>query len=302
MIYVYLEGRFGNLLYCIATAATLAQRYDEPYCAVVNKNYYCTPPDDCLLPEYIAPLKNTIFRNIPFADEVPLTCPWHDCNSQIPEIIKGQDMCLYSFEVTDYSPELAASLFAPSEQIISQLQELYPTLNHEYTCSVAVRRGDFLTLPMHSPAEDYAFYRKCMKRLEKKWHTKDIHYFITSDDIEWCKQHFVGKQFTFVEDTYLNQLYIAALCRCNILSNSTFAQWGGVINVHKDKVVYYPDPIGGIGVRNRTFYHLNAPIGWIPIKHYSSEYKRGVRLWLKEGIKKRIITLYCKLCGKSQSK
>lgn len=279
----------GNLLWFISVAASLAKRYGEDYRAVVNENYYCTPPDDCYLPDYIAPLKDTIFRNVPFADKVSENAKWYACNRKGEEIPikKGKDICLYSsVDTSAMDKEVAQALFAPDDVMAAELKQRYPVLNHPHTCSIAVRRGDFLTLPVTSPAEDMAYYRKCMRRLERDIHTRDVHYIVTSDDYEWCKERFQGKQFTVVDESPLVELYITSLCRYNILSNSTFAVWGGVLNIHEDKHIYYPNPMGGIGARKQSYYRLDAPHGWIPVKHYSYEFLKGVLMWVVIGMKK----------------
>jgi hypothetical protein len=66
-------------------------------------------------------------------------------------------------------------------------------------------------------------------------------YFIFSDDIEWCKQNFIGENYIFVEneEDYIS-LYMISLCKDNINANSTFSWWGSWLNKNDNKKVIFP--------------------------------------------------------------
>lgn len=305
MIYVFLEGRLGNLLYQIAAAATLSERLHVPYCAVVNKNYHCTEPDNCSLTEYIKPYKETIFRNIPFAESIPADAVWmpyDGLNLREIQTIPVQGFVLYggNQDVHFYSEMVLQRLFAPPIDTSNGLKQKFPVLQTGTTCSVVVRRGDYLRLPMTNPVEDEAYYHKCMLMVQKMLRTKDIHYLVISDDTEWCKRHFKGKNITIVPHIDpLTDLHVASLCKHNIISNSTFAEWGAHLNTNPGKIVLYPNPWFGRAMWHyeKENIHRMVPSEWIPVHHYSRAYMYGCLLYVIKGtlkhLKKLIASFKC---------
>lgn len=151
MIYINLEGRLGNNLWQIA-AATLAERLDEPFCAVSNRYYHCPEPDNCNFTDYILPFKKTIFRNIKFVDAIPDDCYYYEYNGDLNKITEMPATNIrlegYFQDIDIVSEVLAQSLFSPTDDIIALLKDRYPILNRENTCAIVVRRGDY----SHTPA------------------------------------------------------------------------------------------------------------------------------------------------------
>lgn len=231
-IYVILEGRLGNNLWQIAAAATLAERLQVPFYAVPNKDYFCPEPDNCPFPEYIAPFRKTIFRDVQFSEKVPENCKHIDFGypGHEKKQIEGDYICLHCCypNIKTISIPLVQKLFAPSSDLCTQLKKKYPVLTQQNTCSVVVRRGDYLRLSITNPAEDYYYYWKCMRKVKKLTGIKDMHYVIITDDEKWCRKYFRGHNMHLVQkEDPLIDLYISSLCSCNVLSNSTFALWGG---------------------------------------------------------------------------
>lgn len=233
MVYAFLEGRLGNNLWQIGAAATLAEQLNEPFRAILSNTYWCPEPDNCSLADYIRPFQKTIFRNVQFVDSLPSDTVHVDYGYQEQPFTKSaENICLHCCypNMDTISVPLVQRLFEPTAEQQETLYKNYPVLKHPRTCCIVVRRGDYLHLPITNPAEDYLYYHKCMRRLEKQLHTKDIQYIIVSDDVDWCKKHF-RKDNMFVVDNHepLVDLYLISLCCFNILSNSTFALWGGGI-------------------------------------------------------------------------
>lgn len=298
MIYINLEGRIGNNLWQVAAAATLAERLGTGFVAVPNKYYHCPEPDNCMFPDYIEPYKQTIFRQVVFAESCPDDCYAYEVETDLCAIqsLPAENVRIEGyFQDVRYISELVVqSLFTPPRQDeLIHLKTAYPVLAEKHTCSIVVRRGDYLQLPLKFPAEDMAYYRKCMRIMEKRLHTKDIHYLVISDDTDWCRRHFRGKRFTIVPHTTpLADLYVASLCQHNIISNSSFAQWGALLNTNPNKVVLYPSPWFGIGNRRYDTHGAGMPKGWTKVHHYSAAYLYGVLLFLFYGTRKHIIQIY----------
>lgn len=288
-VYVILEGRLGNNLWQVAAAATLAERLHVPYYALPNRYYICPEPDNCSFVDYIVQFRDTIFRNVLFVDERPAEAVYlyePDLTKihHIPEnglLIEG-----YFQDYRMISEQIVQQLFAPDYHVQQSLRRKYPVLSSLFTCAIVVRRGDFLKLPMQFPVEDMAFYRKCMRRLERKLHCYEVRYLVISDDPVWCRKTFTGERFTIVEEPPLIDLYLSSMCQHNILSNSSFACWGALLNNNPDKHVYYPFPYLGIGMRRIDNICYALPVTWNRVFHLSRAYRYGVWLWFIQGIQK----------------
>ena len=296
MIYINLEGRIGNNLWQIGAAATLAERLGEEFVAVPNRYYHCPEPDDCLFTEYIKPYKQTIFRNVRFADECPADCYCYEYETDLTDIhlLPAANVRLegYFQDIRYVSEEVVKRLFLPTAQQVEEIEHAFAIHRDMQTCAVVVRRGDYTRLPMQFPTEDMCFYRKCMRLLEHRLHTHKVHYFIISDDTDWCARHFSRERFTIVPHIDpLTDLYVASLCRHNIISNSSFAQWGALLNRNTDKTVLYPSPWFGISNRRLDNHGANMPTGWTKVHHISGAYLKGVCLYLYYGTMKHVVKL-----------
>lgn len=95
----------------------------------------------------------------------------------------------------------------------------------EATCSVHVRRGDYVNLSeIHCfPGNDY--YVSSMERVRSKF--GNVRFLIFSDDIEWCKNSkiFEGCDFS---DAGLDsvEMCMMSMCKFHIIANSSFSWWG----------------------------------------------------------------------------
>jgi hypothetical protein len=66
-------------------------------------------------------------------------------------------------------------------------------------------------------------------------------FLVFSDDMEWCKENFIGDQFIFVEgENDVTDLWIMSYCKHNIIANSSFSWWGAWLNDYKHKIVVAP--------------------------------------------------------------
>lgn len=97
------------------------------------------------------------------------------------------------------------------------------------SCSVHIRRGDYVNLDKYHPMPTMDYYNKAIQMVET-YYGDDVNFYIFSDDIEWCKQNFVDDKFTFIEG--FNE--IEDLCRMttteyHIIANSSFSWWGAYL-------------------------------------------------------------------------
>ena len=131
--------------------------------------------------------------------------------------------------------------FAMPESVKAILEQIRAA----QSVSVHIRRGDYLD-PSHGGiysgicTEEY--YRKAFELIEEKY--PDAVYFIFSNDAEWTKQNFSGKNRVIVEgtteDTGYLDMYLMSHCKHNIIANSSFSWWGAWLNDNPQKTVIAP--------------------------------------------------------------
>jgi hypothetical protein len=92
------------------------------------------------------------------------------------------------------------------------------------TILISVRRGDFLNHP-HFFQLTYKYYFLALVNNFPDWKERNLVF--TSDDISYCKRHFVFiKNSLFLEDlSPIEQLALGSECSDFIISNSTFSWW-----------------------------------------------------------------------------
>ena len=113
---------------------------------------------------------------------------------------------------------------------------------------VNFRRTDFLDLKNSAETHgvvDYDYYIKAIDLIAKR--IKSPHFFIFSDDIEWCKENVkITYPITFVEHSFKGEKFSSYLqlmknCKHFIIPNSTFAWWAAWLSESKDKIVIAPN-------------------------------------------------------------
>jgi hypothetical protein len=138
-------------------------------------------------------------------------------------------------------------------------------LSHKNSVSIHVRRGDYLH-GNELRVLDIEYYETSIKRLLDLV-DNDPFYYVFSDDIDWCKEHFKGKRtIHFVEinkgiHSY-KDMFLMASCKHNIISASTFSWWAAYLNNNPDKIVVAPKFWYTSKYRYKENFDLKVP-GWI---------------------------------------
>lgn len=105
--------------------------------------------------------------------------------------------------------------------------------------SIHVRRGDYLVAPhssYHINLAATSYYDDAIKMFPGD------KFLVFSDDIEWCRQNFVGDEFEFSEGkTEIEDMNLMAACKHNIIANSTFSWWAAWLNNNPHKIVVVPE-------------------------------------------------------------
>lgn len=110
--------------------------------------------------------------------------------------------------------------------------------------SLHVRRGDYAAIAATTAFHGLMgldYYREAVKQITKK--VKNPHFFVFSDDPEWCKKNLVIKfPTTYVSHNTdgAEDMRLMIQCQHHIIANSTFSWWGAWLNPNEKKLVYAP--------------------------------------------------------------
>jgi len=118
----------------------------------------------------------------------------------------------------------------------------------EKSCAIHVRRTDYLKYPNIHPCLDIEYYRKAIQYMKSFGYNK---FLIFSDDLDWCKNNFNGKEYAFSDKNTKNyeDFILMSLCSSYIIANSTFSWWVAWLNADTEKKIVAP----------KIWFGLNGP-------------------------------------------
>lgn len=134
---------------------------------------------------------------------------------------------------------------------INKIQDIFQKKYNikENTCSLHVRRGDYLNLSNYHVNLTIDYYKKAIEQVGK-----EEQFLVFSDDIEWCK-----KEFNFLKNVSFSEncqdwqdIILMSLCKNNIIANSSFSWWGAWLNQHHDSLKIAPKKWFANNVNNDT--------------------------------------------------
>lgn len=253
-----LMGGLGNYMFQIAAAYAYAKKYD------MHVGFDCSESSGPH--RHITDYQNNILKGVDL---------YYKRKYQPLQISENgfhyQELPHYKSDIFLYGYFQSEKYFKDCEDEIKDLFMSYDVelsddvknlINTENTCSIHVRRGDYLKSPNHHPTQSMNYYMKAIKKMPK-----DSVFLIFSDDMEWCKQNFpdLPEKFKFIEgNNDYEDLYIMSHCKNNIICNSTFSWWGAWLNRNVDKIVVAPSVWFGPAYSNNNTEDLYCE-GWIRI-------------------------------------
>ena len=153
-------------------------------------------------------------------------------------------------------------LFSFPKEVIENVKNKYLDILKYNTCSIHVRRGDYLKYPNSHPIQTIEYYQNSISFFSEK-----NKFLIFSDDIEWCKDNFPNEpdKFKFIEGNKdYEDLLLMSLCNNNIICNSTFSWWAAWLNKNENKIVIAPKLWFGDSYKNHDTSDLYCE-NWIKI-------------------------------------
>lgn len=262
MIYVLLDGRLGNNLFQIATAASLADANNTNY-QVLVRDYYT--PDAKWLAQYLKQFENNILRNVNVTNQVPgELAKYVEKDFHYSPIPYTENMLLTGFFQSEkyFNPKVVRAIFEIDPETKQYIHNKYGHLFTDEITSIHVRRGDYLKSCDQFAVCSYPYYRDAINHIGK-----NKRFLITSDDIAWCRKKFKGNNFFFSEgEKAVVDIYLQSMCSNNIISNSSFSWWGAWMNKNPRKQVICPTPWFALSFDDKNKNDL-IPDGWVKLKN-----------------------------------
>lgn len=254
MTMVDIHGRFGNQLFMYAFAFALRKR-TRSVCVFDNTQaVYILPKYFELSSFYNVVLKIPILRRYyrVFCHEYKES---HDilCDD-IPDVADELDYKYYDgfYQSQKYFGQYLEPIrkrFKVKKKFVNVFQRLYgDVFSKNKVIVMHIRRTDYLTfgkdlgLGYDSVSLPVSYYQHALQQIDGLSQYRII---VIGDDLEWGKRNFSNYPNIYFER---NELIVDWLLLLNanvcILSNSTFAYWGGVLNNIKSECYA---PLGWLG-------------------------------------------------------
>jgi len=230
-----LAGGLGNYLFQIAAAYSYALKHGKKPVFNTNLSIKVHRGIECYF--------DNILRSIEKKDTVATQTTIGEQGFQfteLPFVANGVALTGY-FQSEKYFKEYEKEikdLFSCPDHIKESINKRFPSMDSVESCSIHVRRGDYVKLQDIHPVQSMPYFMKALNKMPK-----DCSIFVFSDDIEWCKNSFpdMGERIHFVEGySDVEDLYLMSMCDHNIISNSTFSWWAAWLNDNPKKIVVAP--------------------------------------------------------------
>lgn len=129
----------------------------------------------------------------------------------------------------DYRQELI-NIFRFDEDSLNESSKTWRgrIISEINSCSIHVRRGDFLKDPKWGKAITEDYYEKAIEKIRKE--SQDVKFYVFSNDIAWCRERWGDNGFFYIDcnkgiDSW-QDMFLMTCCRHHINANSSFSWWG----------------------------------------------------------------------------
>jgi hypothetical protein len=216
-------GRLGNQLFQIAAVVGTARR---------NGCDYIFPPWEYA--QFFA-------RPIPQTERISLVRYYCQPDFAYQDIDIAESTSLVGvYQSERYFQHCIAEvrdLFTPHPAFADELRSRCGSVLDGKTCSLHVRRTDYLGHPDYAELTASDYYERAIRQFDD-----DTTFIVFSDDCDWCKRRFPGPRFVFAEaEPDIASLFLMSLCQGHIIANSSFSWWGAWLDPNPHKKVIAPD-------------------------------------------------------------
>lgn len=246
-LFIMLHGGLGNQLFQVAAAFEIAKKYKMFLILLYKDDYHESMTHNTRLDEFLSSIFSffnyTSINNIDFSKAIVYNeSMCFDYNDSI--IQHNFDYFLSGYfqnkkYLKNYKNEFLDIIKNPI--ICDNLNLSYPLLKESYF--IHVRRGDYLKSELYSFDKDI-YFESSIECILKKEDNPNVHFYILSDDINFCKTY---EKFNNINKTFINEMntlnsfYFMSLCfKGGICSNSTFSGWATNLNFNQNKTIIFP--------------------------------------------------------------
>ena len=256
-------GGLGNMLFQVAFAESLSKKFD---CDVV----YTGLKDNF---DYI----KSHYNRSPYADDYLKVFPnvdWTKNQDRLKEIKHRINVPFHYIEIEPkdgteyvgyfqsekyfYSLDFIRELFDLDEDIKYNAMRRYADLFSGNTCSIHVRRADYLIMPDFHPTLGIDYYQTSVNMLD---HFDIDRFLVFSDDMPWCRENFQIPNVEFISNKDYLDFYIMTLCDYSIIANSSFSLLAALLSNSKTVIV----PRKWLGSRCSDDYKDVIPDRWFKV-------------------------------------
>lgn len=124
-------------------------------------------------------------------------------------------------------------------------REMMAEMAEQPSVSIHVRRGDYLdaaNTAMFGGICTEKYYDSCVRFIKER--CPDAVFYVFSDDAEYVRARFSGKEFRIVDwnrgESSFYDMQLMSCCKHNICANSTFSFWGARLNGSPGKMMLRP--------------------------------------------------------------
>ena len=264
MIIVQLRGGLGNQMFQYAFACNLAKINNTELIIDSISNYRIRGlyiPRPYLLGDFNINKKNILQDELNWAKNIRI---WQRIGIA-PKWIHLQEKKFDMFQedaIKKYKKNVYVIGFWQNEQYFSTISSVLKkefTINKKWidnydtsisslnSVAVHVRRGDYISNAEYGSCyvnlNETGYYNDAIEMIKQK--IKNPVFFIFSDDMKWCKEHFKveGSIIIFIENTEsaLHDFSLMSQCKHQIIANSTFSWWAAWLNNNPQKIVICPN-------------------------------------------------------------
>jgi len=251
-----MQGGLGNILFSLANAINLSVIYDLKVCLrYYHIGYLHTDPKI---------YKQSIFKQYEEITNIDGFFQFTEKDFSFSEIDLPKDTNIFIngyFQSEKYfikNRKLIVDSFFSNSRIFDNLKKRYPEVFEEEITSIHLRRGNYLSLSNVYNNLDIKYYMDAIELLDSK------KVFVFSDDLNYCYNNFTDKKFNIIQgNTDLEDLYLMALCKNNIIANSSYSWWGAWLNQNHNKKIIAPNH--WFKDRNDFIIRDLIPQSWIKI-------------------------------------
>lgn len=221
-------GRQGNQRFQIASTIGIALDNGLPFGFPAN-------PDFPLLPRYELSTRNSYTEPTYEYTPVKLT----DDSWDLAGYFQSSRYFAHHWDVIKPYFEFSAEIISGAALLWDEDAESFrePVIG---TCSLHVRRGDYVNLQQYHPVLPIEYYAKAISMLPRT----ASHILVLSDDPAWCKENLghLHPNMIFITGTEMQDMYLMSQCNYHIIANSSFSWWGAFLNRSEYKQVFAPPP------------------------------------------------------------